>query len=405
MAYLGIDGLRNKLATKSLRVILRYRYYDAKMAMEYYRPQLPTHLAQLASVLGWCATAVDSVADRTVFREFGDDAFNMNWVFRQNNMDILPSAAIKAALIGACSFIYIAPDADGFPRMRVLDAADATGVVDPVTYMLKEGYAVLERDQNGIPTLEAYFLPGETQYYPVNGEAYSIRTAAPYPLLVPVIYRPDATRAFGHSRITRSCMDLTQAAMRTMMRSEIAAEFYSYPQRYMVGTSPDADDNGFDAWVATMSMFLRVDKDEDGDHPVMGQFQQSTMSPFTEQLKSIASQFAGDTGLTLDDLGIPQQNPSSSDAIKASHERLRLTVRAAQRSFGTGFINAGYLGACVRDKMSYSRQEIYETKVKWYPIFEPDVSQIGVLGDAINKIQQAFPDYFTEERVRDLTGI
>ncbi len=405
MAYLGIDGLRNKLATKSLRVILRYRYYDAKMAMEYYRPQLPTHLAQLASVLGWCATAVDSVADRTVFREFGDDAFNMNWVFRQNNVDILPAAAIKAALIGACSFIYIAPDADGFPRMRVLDAADATGVVDPVTYMLKEGYAVLERDQNGIPTLEAYFLPGETQYFPAGSEPYRIKTMAPYPLLVPVIYRPDATRAFGHSRITRSCMDLTQAAMRTMMRSEIAAEFYSYPQRYMVGTAPDADDNGFDAWAATMSMFLRVDKDEDGDHPVMGQFQQSTMSPFTEQLKSIASQFAGDTGLTLDDLGIPQQNPSSSDAIKASHERLRLTVRAAQRSFGTGFINAGYLGACVRDKMSYSRQEIYETTVKWYPIFEPDVSQIGVLGDAINKIQQAFPDYFTEEKVRDLTGI
>ena len=177
MAYLGIDGLRNKLATKSLRVILRYRYYDAKMAMEYYRPQLPTHLAQLASVLGWCATAVDSVADRTVFREFGNDAFNMNWVFRQNNVDILPAAAIKAALIGACSFIYIAPDADGFPRMRVLDAADATGVVDPVTYMLKEGYAVLERDQNGIPTLEAYFLPGETQFFPAG----SFRPSSGFP--------------------------------------------------------------------------------------------------------------------------------------------------------------------------------------------------------------------------------
>jgi Protein of unknown function (DUF1483). len=56
-----------------------------------------------------------------------------------------------------------------------------------------------------------------------------------------------------------------------------------------------------------------------------------------------ASLFAGETGLTLDDLGFVTSNPSSEGAIRAAHENLRLTARKAQRTFGTGFLNAAYL--------------------------------------------------------------
>jgi hypothetical protein len=83
---------------------------------------------------------------------------------------------------------------------------------------------------------------------------------------------------------------------------------------------------------------------------------------------------------------------------------MRLTARAAQRSLGVGFLNAGYLAACVRDNYEYKRRQFYLTKPKWEPIFEPDVSQLSGIGDAMNKMQQSFPDYFTEEKLRDLTG-
>jgi hypothetical protein len=160
-----------------------------------------------------------------------------------------------------------------------------------------------------------------------------------------------------------------------------------------------------DKWKVAMSALFRVDKDEDGDKPTVGQFQQQTMTPFVDQLRMIAGAFAGETGLTIDDLGFPSQNPSSSDAIKASHEQLRLTARKAQRTFGTGFLNAGYLSACVRDNYGYLRQQLYLTKPLFEPLFEPDASQLGVIGDAIFKIQQAFPDYFDEEKLKSLTGI
>jgi len=401
---LGMDRLKSKLAFVQGGVARRYQYYDMHMALQGANRDLPRDLAVLRSVLGWCGKAVDSLADRIVFRSFSDDALDMGAIYEGNNSDILFDSAILAAMIGSCSFVYIAPDVDGSPRMRVLDGMNATGVIDPVTYMLSEGYAVLERDSNFNVLLEAYLLPYETHYYPKDRPPYVVKHASPYPLLVPVIYRPDATRAFGHSRITRACMDLTQAAMRTVRRADIASEFYSYPQRYVIGMNEDAEE-GFDKWKAAMSAFMRIDKDEDNDRPVVGQFQQQSMTPFNDQIRMLGGLFAGETGLTLDDLGMPSANPSSSDAIKASHETLRLMARKAQRTFSTGFVNAGYLAACLRDNYDYQRRQISQTHVKWEPIFEPDASQIGAIGDAIIKIQQAFPDYFDAEKLRDLTGI
>ena len=400
----GITALKNKLTEKQGRVQKRYQYYDMKMALEHFHLDMPKELKMMKSVLGWCGKAVDSMADRIVLRGFSDDNFDLTKIYQMNNMDILCDSAVLAALIGSCAFIYITTDESGFPRMRVLDAYNATGVIDPVTYMLHEGYAILERDSNGIPKLEAYFVPGATTYYERDREPYTTINAAPYSLLVPIIYRPDATRAFGHSRISRACMDLTQMAMRTIKRSDIASEFYSYPQRYVLGMDSDSE-MALDKWKMVMSAFFRVDKDEDGDKPTVGQFQQQSMTPFVDQLRMIAGAFAGETGLTIDDLGFPSQNPSSSDAIKASHEQLRLTARKAQRTFGTGFLNAGYLCACIRDNYGYLRQQIYLTKPLFDPLFEPDASQLGVIGDAIYKIQQAFPDYFDEEKLKSLTGI
>lgn len=399
----GIEALKNKLNMKQPRVSIRYAYYDMKQTVNYINTELPTSMMWVKTVLGWCGKAVDSMADRLVFRDFANDNFDFGRIYDMNNRDILFDSAILAALIGSCSFICIIPDETGFPRLRVLDAYNATGEIDPVTYLLTEGYAVLERDKNGNPILEAYFLPGTTWFYPVDGEAYSIQTAAPYPLLVPVIYRPDATRAFGHSRITRACMDLQQAAMRALKRSDIASEFYSYPQRYILGMEKGSE--RLDKYKAAITTLMQISKDQDGDRPTVGQFQQQSMTPFGDQIRMIGGLFAGETGLTLDDLGMPSVNPSSAEAMRTSHEQLKLTARKAQRSFGVGFINAGYLAACVRDDYPYLRQQIYMTKPKFEPIFEPDISQIGTIGDAVYKIQQSFPDYFTEEKLRDLTGI
>ena len=150
---------------------------------------------------------------------------------------------------------------------------------------------------------------------------------------------------------------------------------------------------------------LTFTKDEDGDSPSLGQFQQQSMAPHLDQLKAFASMFAGETGLTLDDLGFVTSNPSSAEAIKAAHENLRLAASKAQRCFGVGFINTGFIGACVRDKKAYNRAEVYKTKAIWKPTFEPDAAMLTTIGDGVLKLNQAIEGYITEERIHRLTGI
>lgn len=375
------------------------KYYEAPIGIT-----IPANIrAQYRSTLGWTAKGVDSLADRIVFREFGNDDFNVTEIFNRNNPDIFFDSAILASLIGSCSFIYISKDKDDDVRLQVIESSNATGVIDPITGLLVEGYAVLARDDYGQATLEAYFEPNATHFIPKNGRPYSISNPTDIPLLVPVIHRPDAVRPFGRSRITRAGMYYQKYAKRTLERADITAEFYSWPQKYILGLDPDAEP--LEKWQATVSSLLTISASDNGEKPNVGQFSTASMSPFTEQLRTAAAGFAGEMGLTLDDLGFVSDNPSSVEAIKASHENLRLAGRKAQRSLGAGFLNVAYVAACLRDEIRYARSQFVRTKVKWEPLFEADANMLTMIGDGAIKLNQAIPGYIDGETIRDLTGI
>ena len=401
----GITYLQNKLIMKRSRGLLRYKFYEQKQQAIDFGISTPAGLEWFGTINGWCTKAVDALADRIQFDGFENDNFMMREMFDLNNPDIIFDNGILSSMITACCFVYVSRGEDGMPRFQVIDGTNGTGVIDDITELLTEGYAVLERDEFDNVKKYAYFIPGHAYVYEFgNSKPIAEQvTNADYCALVPIIYRPDAKRPFGHSRISRACMDYARSAMRTIKRSEISAEFYSFPQKYATGLAQDAQQ--MDSWKATMSAMLSFTKDEDGDKPTLGQFQVGSMTPHMDQLKGLASLFAGETGLTLDDLGFVTSNPSSAEAIKAAHENLRLAASKAQRCFGVGFINTGFIGACIRDRMAYKRSEVYQTKVLWKPTFEPDMSALSTAGDGLIKISQAIPGYITEERVHRLTGI
>ena len=400
----GIEYLRNKLNKHEKRVNLRYKQYDMKYKDSDVGITIPPEIrSRYRAVLGWCGKGVDSLADRLVFREFDNDNFELNQIFNMNNPDTFFDSAVLSAMIASCCFVYISKGEEDVPRLQVIEASNATGIIDPITGLLEEGYAVLSRDKQGKPNLEAHFVIGKTDYYTDGKLDYSIENIVNYPLLVPIIHRPDAVRPFGRSRITRAGMYYQRYAKRTLERADITAEFYSFPQKYVTGISQDAEP--LETWKATISSMLTFTKDDEGGIPKLGQFTTPSMSPFTEQLRTAAAGFAGETGLTLDDLGFVSDNPSSVEAIKASHENLRLAGKKAQRCIGSGLLNIGYLSACLRDNFPYLRSQFYETKVKWEPLFEADASSLSLIGDGAIKVNQAIPNYITGETIRDLTGI
>ena len=406
MEYYGIEYLRRKLAHKRVRVRVRYNYYEMKDRAGRPSAVMPPWLKGLyTACVGWCAKSVDALADRLVFDGFEDDFFQSETIFNENNPDILFSSLIRESMVAGCAFVQIAHGENGekIPRLSVLTADRATGVIDEFTGLLKEGYAVLEKDENGDPILEAWFTPEFTEYYKKGAEPYREENPARWPLLVPVMFRPDAKRPFGHSRITRAGMYYQDLAKSTLERAEVSAEFYSFPQKYVSGLDPDAD--ALDTWRATISTMLRFDKDEAGDRPTLGQFTQQSMSPYTEQLRTAAAMFAGDSGLTLDDLGFVTDNPSSAEAIKAAHENLRVTARKAQRTYSSAFGNVAVIAASVRDNRPYDRAMIPTLDAAWLPVFEPDAAMLSTVGDGAIKINQAVPGYFTKESLKTLTGI
>ena len=138
----GIEYLRKKLNIKRIRVLKRYKFYEMKNKTLDFGISTPPDLRCFNSVIGWCAKAVDSLADRLMFREFRDDNFKLNEIFRMNNPDVFFDSAVLSSLISSCCFVYISEDENGYPRLQVIDGANATGIIDPITGLLIEGYGV-----------------------------------------------------------------------------------------------------------------------------------------------------------------------------------------------------------------------------------------------------------------------
>ena len=125
----GLPYLKKKLAAKRRRVLLRYAYYDMKVSVSELSSILPQEFGWLAYSLGWCAKAVDSVADRIVFDKFSNDDFGLNEIFKLNNSDVLLDDSVLSSLISACSFIYIGWDDTNYPTFQVIDGGSALGMI------------------------------------------------------------------------------------------------------------------------------------------------------------------------------------------------------------------------------------------------------------------------------------
>ena len=405
--YKGVTYLRKKLMTVRNRVNTRYEYYEMKNNHTSPEVAIPWKVANCyKSKLGWCTKAVDLLADRLVVKGFKNDRFGMQNIFDMNNADILYDSAILGALISACDFIYLFLQEDGNVGMQVIDGSNATGILDRTTNLLTEGYAVLKRDSEHKERvlLDAYFTSSETVYTDFEAEkTYSIPNYAGIPLLVPIICRPDSKREFGHSRIARDMMKIQDQAEDLQTRINVMSEIGSWPQKYILGLSETAGD--IDNMKATISSMLRFDKDEDGDRPTVGQFNQLSLSDSLAYFEKMVAQFAGTANITTDDMGFVTANPSSADAKKTALESLRVIAGKCQRSFGTGFINAGYTAVCLRDKQLYKRSAVYETSVIWAPLVEPDAAMFSQIGDGVIKINQSIPGFFDKAALEAMTGI
>lgn len=331
---------------KLRRNLLRTHYYDGKNRMKDLGIAIPPQLKRIETVVGWPAKAVDVLANRVRFDGFvaaddDQDPLGLSATLRDNDFNAELAQATRSALMHGCAFVSVSngdPD-QGEPDVvvRFRSALFASGLWDIKRRRLSAALTVNDVDQETWETGEAHptdltlFMPDHVVNVQWDGASWQTAVVPHSFGHVPVFalrYHPDLDRPFGRSRISRAVMSITDSAVRTALRTEVSAEFFTAPQRYVLG----ADDGAFTTpngapipgWQAIVGRVLALSRDEDGNLPTVGQFSQMTMQPHVDQFRALAARFSGETGIPMASLGVVDAagQGSSADSIFAAQEDL-----------------------------------------------------------------------------------
>lgn len=334
-----LDVLWAQLVRKRPRNRLRAAFYDGKNAWRDAGISTPPSMRRIAPVLGWSAKAVDILNRRCnldgVTVAGVDDDLGLDEIWRENALDLESSQAGVSSLIHATSFLIttVGDESAGEPRALVTakDALTGTGEWDRRSRRLSSFLSLIETSDEGRPIEFVLYLPNLTIVARKSFPGWEIeRQAHKYGVPVePLVYQPRLGRPFGSSRISRPIMSIQESALRTILRSEVTAEFYSAPQRVLLGADEsafrNADGTVKSTWQAILGRIWAIGDDEGAANPRadVKEFTQASQQPHVDQLRAWAELFAGEAGIPLASLGISADaNPTSSEAYEAGRDDL-----------------------------------------------------------------------------------
>lgn len=371
----GLDGpdsdLFSRLVStwmqKRRRNLLRTVYYEGKNALKDFGISVPPQMQRAFTPLQEIAKGVHAMTDRSQFEGFvsssgSDDPFGLAEVLDANDFETEFPLALTSSAIHACSFLAVSEGdvQSGEPELLILArAADSSAAIWDRRRRAMSGFlSVIEMDERG-PSEMVMYTP--ERVYSIAKRASGswsvswIRNRLGEVSVARLVLQPELNRPFGHSRVTRTAMGLTDAMVRTLLRAEVSAEFYSADKYWLFG----ADVSKFigdDKWSALMGRMNALDYDNPEQKPEIHRFQGASPQPHTEQLRMLKSLFADDQSLEV--RWADASNPSSADAIYAAKEELIMKTRTANRVWGRGAVKAMQLAVRLRDGLDTVPSEL-----------------------------------------------
>lgn len=391
---------------KRARNKLKTDYWNGKHKLDHIGFSIPPALRKLEEVVGWPAKAVQAHAERCMFDGFvskndSDDPYGIQRTLVENRFDIELPMAITSTMVHSCAFIAVTPGdiAAGEPEVLVMpkSAQWASGLWNWRTRALDAAFAVNDVDDYGRPVEMTLYATDRTIRLHNTSTGWRLVDEHSHGLnRVPVetlAYRPTLDRPFGSSVISRPVMSITDDAVRTVLRSETSAEFYSAPQYLLLGADPDSfkddDGNPIPVWEFIIGRINLLSKDEDGDVPKLEQISQQSVQPHIEQLRELACRFAGETNVPVSSLGVVTDNPSSAEAMHAAEKDLVIDCAAATRVFGAALRRVGQDIVMMRsDGPNEMDDELATLTARWR---NPALPSVIDAGDAMVKLIGAFP--------------
>jgi hypothetical protein len=188
--------------------------------------------------------------------------------------------------------------------------------------------------------------------------------------------------------------DLTRGYIRTMSLATVALEFSTSPQKYLLGIT----DEQYDALISDkfktyMGSMLLATRDENGDVPQFGQLSQGSIAPHVEMLRSLATQFAASTSLSVTDTGVVNDaNPTSADAVAAANEKLIVRAQELNRENGDALYTIALMAQAIARNKSLADLADEERAVmaKFQNPAMPSVASTADAAVKIASVDQSF---------------
>lgn len=379
-------------------------YYNAGINVQ--NLQLAFKDDQVARVISpsvsWASKAVDMLAERSQldFYAFPSDKSEtqalIKALYSSNDLDNLYRQATISELIHGCACFTVTrgDSAYGEPQavVNVYSALNSALKWNMRHKCIEYGMTITKTDADGAIAGINLFTANEVLSLIRDVNTW---TATRYthnmqrPLIEPIVYAPTIDNPLGKSRISRTVRSIINNALREDLRTEIAAEIFTVPQRFFLNVDTDSLQNDFRMY---WNAFFAVNGSGDGaPAPTAGQFSPPGIQEHLSYKRALASEFAGETGIPLSSLGITTDNPASAEAIMAAREDLIRQAEYLNQCNRPHMLNVARLMYAVAANKTYT--EACAELAGVFPYFKrTDMPSRAAIADMALKEVQSIPE-------------
>lgn len=342
-------------------------YYEGTQRVRDLGISIPPALKDVATVVGWPGTAVDVLEERLDLEGFAlpdgnIEDFGIDEIVDDNDLLVESGMGNLDALIYGVAFIAAGTGMDGEPDplITIESPLHMTAKFDPRARRVSAALSRVWNPEKQRTESFTLYLPDQTirasrslmsvSWFVDNRDQHELGQVT----VSRLVNRRRASDPYGRSEITRAIRSYTDHAVRTMLGLEVAREFYSSPQRWIMGADEkafvDSSGNPKTAWESYLGRFLAVSADEDGNTPQVGQFAANSPQPYIDEVRMLSQMVSAESAVPATQLGFVSDNPPSADSVRMLESRLIKRAERRQAGFGrSGYVAAVKSAVLVRD--------------------------------------------------------
>lgn len=397
------------------------RYYEGKIPLKNVNLgiALPDDLSKLEIGCAWGAKTVDVLARRSMFDGFvgttGNSIDELNEIIESNGLVAEYPKHTKDELKFGCTFATLSRDSKIKCRIRFHSPQTAAARWNGVKGRIDCGMAIVDTVTD--ESSEWKWKPRIINFYTddaiivIKEKSYTW-TAERHPhkmgrpLMEPLIWNATSSKPFGQSRLKEPIRRLIEGYVRTVANATIGLEFATAPQKYMLGVTDKQYDTlvnqKFKQYIG--SMIVGTKNPETGENPDFGQLSQGSITPHTDMLRILSTQFSAATGLTVTDTGVVNDaNPTSSDAILAQSQTLIATAEELNKGNGESLKTIALMALAVANNTTIERLSDEQKGIVAH-FKNPAMPSVASTADAAIKIASARENFADTDVFLEMVG-